>query len=135
MADNEVSANLAKLSRNLGPQYLYPAMTKACAVVRNEAINKAPQKTGNLKRSIDFKVERDGTEGVIFSNARYAPYVEVGTGMYAKKGGRDTPWVFPYYDKGKTQFARTSGIKAQPFLEPAIQENNSRIKQCFEGLF
>lgn len=91
MADNEVSANLERLSRELGSQYLYPAMTKACAIVRNEAITKAPQKTGALKRSIDFKVESDGTEGVIFSNVRYAPYVEVGTGRYAKKGGRDTP--------------------------------------------
>ena len=92
MADNEVSENLRKLARNLGPQYLEPAMSKACAIVRNEAIKKAPHKTGNLQRSIDFKVADGGTEGVIFSNARYAPYVEVGTGIYSTKGGgRDTP--------------------------------------------
>jgi hypothetical protein len=80
-------------------------MVKACGIVRNDAVEMAPHKTGELRRSIDFDVERDGTEGVIFSNLRYAPYVEVGTGVYAKKGGRDTPWAYPYYDQGETKFA------------------------------
>ena len=92
MADNEVGRNLNKLAKELGSKYLYKSMAKACAVVRNDAIQNAPKKTGALKRSIDFEVAADGTEGVIFSNLSYAPYVEVGTGAFSKKGGgRDTP--------------------------------------------
>lgn len=92
MEDNEVSLNLEKLANELNSKYLYPAMVKACAIVRNDAIQLAPHGTGALQRSIDFAVSDDGTEGVIYSNMDYAPYVEVGTGVYATVGqGRDTP--------------------------------------------
>ena len=81
-------------------------------------------------------VSVDGDEGVIYASAEYAPYVECGTGIYATKGGgRTTPWVYPYAGKGGTQFATTRGQKAQPFLEPALQQNTTKIKNCFEGLF
>ena len=132
MANNEVSFNLRELAKQLKPQYLKPAMAKACAVVRNDAVTKAPQGTGTLKRSIDFEVSEDGTEGVVFSNLEYAPYVEIGTGIYSSKGnGRDTPWKY----KSKDGWRITRGQKPQPYLEPALQQNTSKIKQCLEGMF
>lgn len=132
MANNEVSFNLNKLANELNSKYLYKAMAKACAVVRNDAMNNAPKKTGTLRRSIDFKVGADGTEGTIFSNCSYAPCVELGTGIYASKGnGRDTPWKYKSYDGWVT----TKGQRAQPYLEPAIQQNTSKIKDCFKGMF
>ena len=78
MSNNEVGRNLERLSKSLNSKYLKPAMAKACGIVRNDAIKGAPQKTGNLKRSIDFEVAEDGTEGVIYSNVAYAPYVACG---------------------------------------------------------
>lgn len=88
---NEISDNLNKLISDLPSRYT-KAMNSACAVVRNDAIKNAPKGTGALRRSIDFQVAEDGTEGIIYSNLLYAPYVEVGTGIYATKGqGRDTP--------------------------------------------
>lgn len=132
MANNEVSKNLEKLANELNSEYLYKAMAGACAVVRNDAITNAPQQTGALKRSIDFEVSADGTEGVVFSNLEYAPYVEVGTGRYASKGGgRDTPWRY----EGKEGWVTTEGQRAQPYLEPALQQNTSKIRECFEGMF
>lgn len=133
MASNEVSQNLNALAKRM-PSILSQAMGKACAVVRNEAVKNAPSKTGELRRSIDFRVSDNGTEGLVFSNLDYAPYVEVGTGIYAKRGGRDTPWTYPYYKDGRTQFARTRGMRARPYLEPAMQQNSTRVRQCFEGL-
>ena len=136
MASNEVSNNLDKFINSELDKLLKTGMAKACATVRNEAIKKAPQRTGALKRSIDFEVSDDGQEGVIFSNLEYAPYVEAGTGVFATKGnGRDTPWVYPYYSKGGTKFATTEGQKPQPFLEPALTQNTQLIRGCFEGLF
>lgn len=136
MADNnELERNLRRLAEQLGTDYLYPAMARACAVVRNDAVDMAPHDTGELKRSIDFQVESDGTEGTIFSNLKYAPYVEVGTGIYAKRGGRDTPWTYPYYDHGATRFATTKGRRPQPYLEPALRQNTTRVRNCFEGMF
>lgn len=88
--NNEISTNLFQIAINLHSN-LAEAMGKACAIVRNDAVKNAPHDTGTLQRSIDFEVSDDGTEGVIFSNLDYAPYVECGTGVYATKGqGRDT---------------------------------------------
>lgn len=130
--ENEVSKNLEKLSNELNTEYLYKAMAKACAIVRNDAIANAPQKTGALRRSIDFEVAADGTEAIVYSNLEYAPYVEVGTGIYATKGGgRDTPWRY----KGYEGWVTTKGQRAQPYLEPALQQNTSKIRECFEGMF
>lgn len=131
MVSNEVSANLDKLVKELDSEYIAKGMANACAIVRNDAVNKAPHNTGDLQRSIDFKVSDEGTEGVIYTDLEYAPYVEVGTGIYATKGGgRDTPWSYPTKDGWVT----TKGQRAQPFMEPALQENTSKIIECFEGL-
>ena len=127
---NEVIVNLNKFIADLDPVYITKGLTEACAVVRNDAINNAPHRTGALQRSIDFEV--DGNEGVVYSNLEYAPYVEVGTGIYATKGGgRDTPWAY----QDENGWHTTRGQRAQPFLEPALQQNTTRIQQCFEGLF
>lgn len=132
MASNEVAEAIGQILKDFDSTYLYPAMTKACALVANQAKQNAPDRHGYLIRSIDFDVEQNGQRGVIFSNAEYAPYVELGTGIYASQGdGRDTPWRYKDQDGWHT----TSGMAAQPFLQPAIQQNTSRIKQCFEGLF
>ena len=91
MAENEITVNAQKFIKEFDGM-LAKAMTEACAIVRNDAIKNAPHKTGELQRSIEFEVSEDGTEGIIYSNLEYAPYVEVGTGIYATKGqGRDTP--------------------------------------------
>ena len=85
-----VSSNLDKFINSDLDKFIEKGLVQACSTVRNAAIQKAPQRTGALKRSIDFEVQ--GKEGVIFSNLEYAPYVEVGTGIFAKEGnGRDTP--------------------------------------------
>lgn len=91
MAENEITVNAQKFIKEFDGM-LAKAMAEACAIVRNDAIKNAPHKTGELQRSIEFEVSEDGTEGIIYSNLEYAPYVEVGTGIYATKGqGRDTP--------------------------------------------
>lgn len=130
MADN-VSANLDKFIKDLDSVYLKKAMTNACAKVQTEAVKRCPKDTGNLRRSIDFQVDPSGIEGAIYSNAEYAPYVEVGTGIHSTKGtGRQKPWTY----KSAHGFFRTSGNKAQPFLEPAAQSSLTQIRECFEGL-
>lgn len=129
---HEVSNNLSEfISKDLG-NYLKQAMAEACSVVQAAAREKAPSDTGNLRRSIDFEVEDDGSEGCVFSNAEYAPYVEVGTGIYSSKGnGRKTPWRY----EGSHGWVTTEGNEAQPFLEPAAREKQSEIVKSFEGLF
>lgn len=129
---NEVSKNLEEFKRTGLAKYLRIGMAQACAVVQSAARNKCPSDTGSLRRSIDFEVEQDGSKGVIFSNLEYAPYVEIGTGIYSSKGnGRKTPWKY----EGSHGWVTTEGNEPQPFLEPAAQENKSEIAKQFEGLF
>lgn len=132
MASNEVSENLRDFIKSDFSKYLTDAMAEACSIIQGAARSKAPSDTGNLRRSIDFEVSDDGTEGCVFSNAEYAPYVEIGTGIYSSKGsGRKTPWRY----EGRDGWVTTRGNEPQPFLEPAALENQSEISKAFEGLF
>ncbi len=51
-----------------------------------------PKDTGNLSQSIDYGLIEDNMEMQVGTNVEYAPYVELGTGIYAEEGnGRKTP--------------------------------------------
>lgn len=92
MAKSEVGMNLDIFIKELDTKYIKNCMETACVLVSNEAKQRCPKDTGTLRRSIDFQISDDGTEGVIYSNVEYAPYVEIGTGIYSSKGnGRKEP--------------------------------------------
>lgn len=99
------------------------AIGKACALVEASAKQKAPKGVGELRRSITSEVNE--TEGVVFTPLEYAPYVEFGTGLFAEEGGRtDVPW---HYQDDEGEWHTTSGMKPQPFLRPALEENKEQI--------
>ena len=116
-------------------QKLEIAMGKACALVERSAKQKAPKGTGELRRSITSKVETDGDElrGVVYTPLEYAPYVEYGTGLFAEEGGRtDVPWN---YQDDEGTWHSTSGMRPQPFLRPALDENREEILRLLkEGM-
>lgn len=129
---DDVSGNLQNFISTQLPAKLKPAMMQAVSLVQESAMSKAPHDTGNLARSIEVKVSEDGKEGVIFSNCEYAPYVEIGTGIHSTKGtGRKDAWRY----KGRYGWVTTKGTKAQPYLEPAMQERKQDVLDCFKGLF
>ena len=102
---------------------LETTLGKACALVERSAKELAPKDTGALRRSITSKVE--GTEGIIYTPLEYAPYIEYGTGLFAENGGRaDVPWN---YKDDKGEWHSTSGIKPQPFMRPALDQNRENI--------
>lgn len=111
------------------------AMGKACALVERAAKQKAPKGTGELRRSITSKVEKNGNdiEGVVYTPLEYAPYVEFGTGLFAEEGGRkDVPWN---YQDDEGEWHSTSGMHPQPFMRPALQENREKIVRILkEGI-
>ena len=119
----------------INPSNISNALGKACAVVEAAAKQKAPKGDGALRRSITSAVtEMDGdTVGVVFTPLEYAPYVEYGTGLFAENGGRqDVPWS---YQDDKGEWHSTSGMKPQPYLRPALNENRERIIRILkEGL-
>lgn len=109
------------------------AMGKACALVEGEARKNAPKGNGDLRRSIESRVEEKGGEivGVVSTPLEYAPYVEFGTGLFAENGdGRqDVPWC---YQDEKGEWHSTRGQKPQPFLRPALNDNRENIKKLLK---
>ncbi len=125
----EIQEKILMLQKNL-PQLLEPALEKACLVVENSAKQKCPVNDGQLRQSISHIV--DGTKGEVGTSVEYAPYVEVGTGIYStEENGRQTPWT---YLNAKGEWITTEGMEAQPFLKPALEENRGRVLECFKGL-
>lgn len=129
---NEV---LNSITEPINPDNLKQVLTKACLVVERSAKQKAPKGNGALRNSITSEVREEGGEivGVVYTPLEYAPYVEYGTGLFAEEGGRtDVPWV--YCDE-KGEFHSTSGMKPQPFMRPALDENREEIMRIIrEGL-
>lgn len=112
------------------------AMKKACALIEGEARKKAPKNTGELRRSIESKVETEGKEviGTVFTPLEYAPYIEFGTGLFAEGGNgrKDVPW---YYQDDKGEWHSTSGMHPHPFMRPALIDNRDKaIKIIKEGI-
>lgn len=81
--------------------------------------------TGRLRNSVAHTVHEKAA--YIGSNLEYAPYHELGTGIYASRpGGRQTAWI--YYDrKGKAH--KTRGLYPIHFLKKAASEHTEEYKQ------
>lgn len=127
---SEVIAQLGNISSNVLPDAIRKALEQSCLIVEGDAKSKCPVDSGQLRQSINHKVEDNA--GWVSTNVEYAPYVEIGTGIYSTQGGgRQTPWV---YQDAKGEWHRTSGSKPQPFMKPALEQNTSRIIDQFKGL-
>lgn len=127
---------IEKLDKITDVDVLKKNMQDACTEVANEAKDNVKKRSGDLRRSIQTKVEIKGNEivGTVFSPLEYAPYVEFGTGLFAEKGGRkDVPWAYEDEETGELIF--TSGQKPQPYLRPALHNNREKITEILkEGL-
>ena len=118
---------IGKLNK-LSNQQMDEALNKACILVENQAKENCPVDTGELRMSITHYVE--GQTGIVGTNKHYAPYVEYGTGIHARDGnGRQTPWS---YQDAKGEWHTTTGQKPQPFLEPALLDNEKNIVKIFK---
>lgn len=126
---------LQKLEELGSTENVSQAMGQACAIVEAAAKQAAPKDTGELRRSIESRIEGSGEaiRGVVFTPLEYAPYVEYGTGLFAENGGRtDVPWLYKD-EKGETHI--TSGQKPQPYMRPALLNNKDKIlKKLQEGM-
>ena len=110
------------------------AMQKACALVEGEARKNAPKDNGELRRSIESKVEFRGGDvvGIVSTPLEYAPYVEFGTGLFAEDGDgrKDVPWC---YQDDEGEWHSTRGQKPHPFLRPALNDNRENITKILKG--
>ena len=137
-------------------------LRKAGVLVADEAKRRVPKKTGALANSIQYQLEGSDTV-VVGSNLAYAPYVEYGTGKFARNGnGRPGYWVFVQGSDGSFRQKErriytyeeavrvywilvnsgipaervwiTQGQQAQPYLEPALDAMRGEIADLFASL-
>ena len=104
---------------------------KALTAVGHEAVARVnplvPVDTGRLRASITSEV--DGQTVNVGTNVEYAPYVEMGTGVYAEEGGRPTPWWYQD-DKGEWHF--THGQKPAHFIRDGLANNLDEYKRILQ---
>ena len=122
----ETQREMERIVRDLRGEPYLNAMRRATLLVQRSAKIKAPVDTGRLRASITPEVRAQGNlvTGVVGSNVKYAPFVELGTkahfvpqqyiGTWARRHGLGDRGLF------------VSG-RAQPYLEPAFAENAERI--------
>ncbi|MEL7646980.1 MAG: HK97-gp10 family putative phage morphogenesis protein [Sedimentibacter sp.] len=126
----EVYLNLQNVIDKLLPEALSKGLEYAGQLIENEAKRKVPVDDGVLRASITHAVDNENSSVSIGTSTEYAPYVEFGTGLYNPEG-RKTAWIYTTAD-GETYISH--GQKAQPFLQPAIDENLDNIINKFENL-
>lgn len=110
----------ARLSRALEAIGLVAEGHAQVNLTRQHAVD-----TGNLRNSITHKVLTDEKKVIIGTDVEYAPYIEFGTGIYTS-GGRQTPWA---YQDAEGDFYLTRGMRARPFLKPAVTEHKEEYKR------
>ena len=131
-----VVENLDKFIESGLDEALTAALEKACLIVEADAKEACPTGDGQLRQSITHEIQAVGTEkleGVIGTSVEYAPYVEIGTGIYSSEGtGRKTPWC--YKDEKTDKFYWTRGQTPRPYLQTALESKKEKIYKCFEGI-
>lgn len=146
---------LEKKLRALSEMELRQGIEKGISLVQEDAKANCPVYDGELRESIFTEVEnKDGKiRGTCYTNKQYAPYVEFGTGpkgqadhdgispdvavsysqtswwIHESQIGRDVAerYRFFHIDTENGRFYKCYGQAAQPFMYPALKNNEDAI--------
>ena len=133
----EVQAEMERVARDLAGGPMVDAMQQAALLVQRDAKINAPVDTGRLRASITPEVRPHGNtvRGVVGSNVKYAPYVELGTRPHWPPPGALQPWARRH---GISEYLvrraiGMRGTKAVKYLERAVTENADRIHRILNS--
>lgn len=132
----EVSSVTIKNNTSLVREALAGATNLALEAIGTKAEKYAKEETpvdlGRLRNSMTHVVQDNSV--YIGTNVEYAPYVELGTGIYASDGkGRKDPWV--YFDEKTKKFRLTRGSKPHHMIRRAATEHTDEYKQIVKAAF
>lgn len=132
---------LIKTANRVGgrfPQLMTNAMVASTTGVQNDAkrvrAGSFKNQTGDLRRSITRRVEGPH-KGVIFTDVKYAPYVEFGTKPHVITPKNKKFLVFK--SGGRTVFAKKvnhPGTRAYNYMRDAFEENKPKIAKIYDQL-
>jgi HK97 gp10 family phage protein len=126
---NKALLNKLKAVGQVGKDLIEEEVFSSLHEIRNEAVSRVPVDTGILKNSI--VVQNEKLSGKVVVNAKYAPYVEFGTGTRVDipEGLKD------YAIKFKGKGIKEVNLPAQPFLFPAwFRETKELMINLEKGL-
>lgn len=126
---NKALLNKLKAVGQVGKDLIEEEVFSSLHEIRNEAVSRVPVDTGILKNSI--VVQNEKLSGKVIVNAKYAPYVEFGTGTRV-----DVPeGLNDYAIKFKGKGIKEVNLPAQPFLFPAwFRETKELMINLEKGL-
>lgn len=138
-------------------------ISNAIQTVRSAAVLRCPVNDGELRQSIYAEVyqENDTVTGVCWTNKEYSPYVEFGTGPAGQENHKgispdynpvyvQSPWWIHesdidrrtaekyhwfYIDTPDGRFYQCTGQPAQPFMYPALRDNQDMILKYLKTEF
>ena len=129
---------------SIEPQ-LYQMMDQCGVFIRDDARLRVPVDIGDLRKSIQHTTREidGGIETVVHTNSDHAAFVEFGTGPVGAANHQGiAPDIQPVYAREKWRgvipFLKSetdSGIRfiagqpAQPYLYPALKENEQQLKE------
>lgn len=144
----------------VGPS-LEKAVGASIKMVQSEAKLLCPVNDGELRQSIKSAIELQGDKviGTAYTNKKHGPYVEFGTGPVGdEEHAGISPEVSPVYSQSpwwihenqidketaekyrwfsietpQGRFYQTSGQAAQPFMYPALKNNEDRATRDISG--
>lgn len=147
--------------RELSLVDMHGATSRAIKLVQSEAKELCPVNYGELRDSIYADVEegsREYVRGICYTNKEYAPYVEFGTGPKGQASHEgispeiavaytQSPWWLHesmvdrhaaekyhwfYVDTLRGCFYQCIGQAAQPYMYPALKNNESEIDKIYD---
>ncbi len=122
IGEEELRRKLRALDGAVRGANLAAAAEAGALLIQDAAKEKAPYRTGNLRRSIHTNVTSNDTRATatVGTDVEYAAQVEFG-GTIKAKNKKSLHWV----DKdGKEHFAKSVTQPARPYLRPAFDEKS-----------
>ena len=140
----ELQRKTEQMVQDLHGAPMLDAMRDSTLLVERKARQNAPVDTGRLRASIlpEIRATSDEVLGVVGSNVAYAPYMELGTGIFAGRqrhrppGGALELWASRH--GGGSGYAvafaisKKGGLKPRRFLQRAFEDSEAAINRRFE---
>lgn len=145
LGEIEARRKREQVIRDLHGNEFARSITEALLVVEADAKRSAPVDRGRLRSSIAHEVRTVGIAtsvlgviGVVGTNVKYAPYMELGTGVFVGRPRYFPPpsalavWAKRH---GANPYAvawaiyRRGGLRPRRFLQGAFESNQARIVQ------
>jgi len=109
-------------------QKIIDQTNKSLINIRREAVRRVVVDTGLLKSSIN--IAQEGLGGDVRVNAKYAPFIEFGTGGSVKiPAGLES-----YAEEFKGRGIKNISLPARPFLFPSFEEERPKYVKAIEKI-